>query len=178
VGHLTLIVGGVRSGKSRLAEQLAAAHPPVTYLATAQPGDEEMARRIARHRERRQALQPPWQTIEEPWDVPLVVATRSEAGCVLVECLSLWLTNLLLGLPDRAALDDAEVQGQATALAVTARAATSRVIVVSNEVGCGILPANALARRFADLLGEANQQLAAAADEVYACMAGLPLRIK
>lgn len=178
MGHLTLIVGGVRSGKSRLAEQLAMAHPPVTYLATAQAGDEEMARRIARHQERRQVLQPPWQTVEEPWDVAGVVAACMAAGCVLLECSSLWLTNLLLGLPHRPALDDAEILAHVAALAAAALASPARLIVVSNEVGCGITPANALARRFADLLGEANQQLAAAADEVYACITGIPVRIK
>lgn len=178
MGHLTLIVGGVRSGKSRLAETLAGAHPPVTYLATAQAGDEEMAGRIARHRQRREALQPPWQTVEEPWAVARVVAAQAKGGCLLLECLPLWLTNLLLGLPARPGLGDAELQAQVAELADAARSAKSRVIIVSGEVGCGVLPINALARRFADLLGEANQQLAAAADEVYACVAGIPLRIK
>jgi adenosylcobinamide kinase/adenosylcobinamide-phosphate guanylyltransferase len=179
---LVLVVGGVRSGKSRCAERLASAHPPVTYLATAQPGDAEMARRIARHRERRAREAPAWRTVEEPWDVPAALAAALGAvepgPCVLVECLTLWLTNLLVGLPGRPALDDAAVAGRVDALLGAARAGAGRVIVVSNEVGCGIMPANALARRFGDLLGEANQRLAAEAAEVHACLAGLPLRLK
>jgi len=182
--HLTLIVGGVRSGKSRFAEQLAAAHPPVTYLATARAAlegmeaDAEMVERIARHRERRAAFSPSWQTVEEPWDVPEAVAAHGGAGCVLVECLTLWLTNLLLGGPGRAALEDADVRARVDDLASAAERTAARVLVVSHEVGCGIMPTSPLARRFADLLGEANQRLAAASTEVYGCMAGIPLRLK
>jgi adenosylcobinamide kinase/adenosylcobinamide-phosphate guanylyltransferase len=184
MAHLTLVVGGVRSGKSRFAEQLAAAHPPVTYLATAQallPGtdaDAELTGRIARHRQRRAAFTPPWQTVEEPWDVAGAVAAHAAAGAVLVECLSLWVTNLLLGGPQCPALTDAAILERVDALAEAARRSSGRVIVVSSEVGCGLLPANALARRFGDLLGDANQRLAAAAAEVYGCMAGIPLRLK
>jgi adenosylcobinamide kinase/adenosylcobinamide-phosphate guanylyltransferase len=177
MGQLTLVLGGVRSGKSRLAEQLAAVHPPVTYLATAQPGDEDMAHRIARHRQRREQYRPPWQTIEEPWEVVRAVATHS-AGCVLVECLTLWLTNLLLGLPQRPALDETAILAEVTAFTEAAGRGEGRVLVVSNEVGWGIMPVNDLARRFGDVLGEANQRVAAAASEVYVCLAGIPLRIK
>src|SRR5579884_683757 len=102
MGRLTLVLGGARSGKSRWAERLAAAHPAVTYLATAQPGDDEMAGRIARHRARRADYGPAWRTVEEPWDVAAAMAAVPPApvgeGCVLVECLTLWMTNLLLGL--------------------------------------------------------------------------------
>src|SRR5262245_22942826 len=183
MGRLALVVGGVRSGKSRFAEQLAAGHTPVTYLATAQAGDEEMARRIARHRERRSRRTPPWQTVEEPWDVPAAAAAALAAGgegdpCVLVECLTLWVTNLLLGLPGRPGLPDDEVLARVEALARARNGGRGRLIVVSNEVGWGVMPANALARRFGDVLGEANQRLAAAADEVYGCLAGLPVRLK
>jgi adenosylcobinamide kinase/adenosylcobinamide-phosphate guanylyltransferase len=181
---LTLVVGGVRSGKSRWAERLASAYPRVTYLATGQAGDAEMAGRIAAHRQRRAREAPSWRTVEEAWDVPaaLAAAGRAEGAgpepCVLLDCLPLWLTNLLVGLPGRPALDDAAVGGRVDALLAAARAAAGRVIVVSAEVGCGIMPANALARRFGDLLGAANQRLAADAAEVYACLAGLPLRLK
>jgi adenosylcobinamide kinase/adenosylcobinamide-phosphate guanylyltransferase len=179
---LTLVIGGVRSGKSRFAEGLALAHPRVTYLATARAEDAEMAGRIAVHRQRRARQAPAWRTVEEPWDLAgaLAAARDSEgpAPWVLVECLPLWLTSLLLGLPGRPALDDAAVAGRVDAVLEVIRAGAGGVIVVSSEVGCGLLPANALARRFGDLLGEANQRLAAAADEVYVCLAGIPVRLK
>jgi adenosylcobinamide kinase/adenosylcobinamide-phosphate guanylyltransferase len=182
--HLTLIVGGVRSGKSRFAEQLAAAQPPVTYLATARAtlqgteADAEMTERIARHRQRRAALNPPWQTVEEPWEVPAAVANHGKTGSVLVECLTLWLTNLLVGGPGRTGLEDGDIFARVDALAEAGRRAAANVLIVTNEVGCGIVPVSPLARRFADLLGEANQRLAATAAEVYGCMAGIPLRLK
>ena len=183
MAQLTLVVGGVRSGKSRFAEGLAAATPPLTYLATALPGDAEMAARIAAHRERRG---PHWRTVEEPWDVAGAVAALLEpgagqaapGGCILVECLTLWVTNLLLGVPGHPGREDGDILAEVDALAPNARKGAARVVVVSNEVGCGVIPANALARRFGDLLGEANQRVAAAAAEVYACVAGIPLRIK
>jgi len=175
MGRLTLIVGGVRSGKSRLAEELAAASPPVTYLATALAGDAEMAERIARHRQRRP---PDWQTVEEPWDVAAAVAKHLRDGCVLLECLTLWLTNLMVGLPQHPARGHADILTEVDALFETAHAGAGRLIVVSTEVGCGIMPANELGRRFADLLGEANQRLASAADEVFACWAGLAHKLK
>ncbi|MCC6420497.1 MAG: bifunctional adenosylcobinamide kinase/adenosylcobinamide-phosphate guanylyltransferase [Gemmataceae bacterium] len=186
MARLTLIVGGVRSGKSRFAEQLAAGHAPVTYLATAAaPGafpdggaDPEMAQRIARHQERRTALDPPWYTVEEPWDVPGAVRVHGAAGCVLVECLTLWVTNLLLGVPGHGPQTDGQIADEVERLASAGQEVPARVLVVSNEVGCGIVPANALARRFGDLLGEANQRLATLATEVYGCMAGIPLRWK
>jgi adenosylcobinamide kinase/adenosylcobinamide-phosphate guanylyltransferase len=178
MAQLTLVGGGVRSGKSRFAEQLAAGYTPVTYLATAQAGDAEMTQRIAQHRQRRALQAASWQTVEESWDVVAVVAAHGSAGCVLLECLTLWLTNRLLGLPGLPPTDEASILAEVAALAETAQAARGRVIVVSNEVGCGVMPANALARRFADLLGEANQRLAAAAAEVYWCVAGIPARIK
>src|SRR5262249_9747030 len=143
-------------------------------LATAQPGDAEMARRIRRHQERRPAS---WQTIEEPWD--LAASARSHPdGTLLLECCNLWLTNLLIGLPGRDALDDAAVRRAVAELASALEERNGRSIVVSNEVGCGIIPENPLARRFGDVLGEANQVLAAAATEVYWCVAGIPVRIK
>jgi adenosylcobinamide kinase/adenosylcobinamide-phosphate guanylyltransferase len=183
MARLTLVLGGVRSGKSRFTEGLARDRPRVTYLATAQPGDPAMAERIAVHRRRREQQAPAWRTVEEPWDVPtaLADALTADAGpdaCVLLECLSLWLTNLLVGLPGRPALDDAAVAGRVDALLGAVRLGRGEVVVVSSEVGCGLLPANALARRFGDLLGEINQRLAAAADEVHACLAGIPVRLK
>jgi adenosylcobinamide kinase/adenosylcobinamide-phosphate guanylyltransferase len=180
MAHLTLIVGGVRSGKSRFAEGLAGDLPQVTYLATAVawPGDAEMEARILRHRQRRAQRPVPWRTVEEPWRVAEAVRTSGQAGCVLVECLTLWVTNLLTGLPGRPGLADEEILAAVTDLAVAAQHAQARVLVVSNEVGCGIVPDNPLGRRFTDLLGEANQQLAGAAEEVYGCLAGIGRRWK
>jgi adenosylcobinamide kinase/adenosylcobinamide-phosphate guanylyltransferase len=174
MARVTLVVGGVRSGKSRHAEQLAAAAPPVTYLATAQAGDDEMFRRIAEHRRRRPEA---WRTIEEPWDVAGVVRQHTE-GSLLIDCLSLWLTNLLVGKADFVVRDSAEVLEHVEELSGAITQARGRIIVVSSEVGCGIVPVAEVARRFADLLGEANQRLAALAQEVYWCVAGIPVRIK
>jgi adenosylcobinamide kinase/adenosylcobinamide-phosphate guanylyltransferase len=175
MARLTLIVGGVRSGKSRLAEELAAATPPVTYLATALAGDPEMADRIKCHRQRRS---PDWRTVEEPWDVVAGVVQHLGHGCVVLECLTLWLTNLMVGLPQHPAREDAEILAEVDALIGAAQAGDGRLIVVSNEVGCGIMPANELARRFGDVLGEANQRLGSAAAEVFACWAGIPHKLK
>ncbi|MBY0523999.1 MAG: bifunctional adenosylcobinamide kinase/adenosylcobinamide-phosphate guanylyltransferase [Gemmataceae bacterium] len=177
MASLTLVVGGVRSGKSRLAEMLARTAPPLTYLATAQAGDAEMAQRIALHRERRAAEQPAWRTIEEAWDVAGVLAAHRN-GCLLLECLTLWVTNLLVGDSRHRALDDDAVRARIGELAEAIAKATGRIIVVSNETGCGIIPPNALARRFGDLLGEANQRLAAMASSVYWCVAGIGVPIK
>lgn len=166
------ITGGARSGKSRLAEELAIKHgEPLLYVATAAFGDAEMAARIARHQERRG---PAWQTIEEQYDLAGVLTGHDGwFGAILVDCITLWLTNLLLD-PDRcdSALDHVRE------LAVTVKQMNTPVILVSNEVGMGIVPDNALARRFRDLAGEANEILAAATDEVYVMFSGLPLKIK
>jgi adenosylcobinamide kinase/adenosylcobinamide-phosphate guanylyltransferase len=178
MAQLTLVLGGMRSGKSRFAEDLARATPPVIYLATAVPGDEEMSRRIAQHRQRRSRHQPAWQCVEEPWDIVRAVRSHGTDGCVLLECLTLWITNLLVGLSGRNGLSDAEILSEVDGLADAAGTVPGRVIIVSSEVGCGIVPVAALARRFGDLLGEANQRLAAAAVEVHVCLAGIPLRIK
>ncbi|HMC64548.1 MAG TPA: bifunctional adenosylcobinamide kinase/adenosylcobinamide-phosphate guanylyltransferase [Gemmataceae bacterium] len=178
MGQLTLVLGGVRSGKSRHAEALAARSPPVTYLATAQAGDDEMARRIAVHRQRRQRDNASWRTVEEPWEIAVALAAHGSAGCTLIECATLWLSNLLGGLPGRPPCSDEEILAEVDKLVVAVRDVAGRVIVVSNETGCGIMPANALARRFGDLLGETNQRLAEAADEVFWCVAGIPVRVK
>jgi adenosylcobinamide kinase/adenosylcobinamide-phosphate guanylyltransferase len=172
---LVLVLGGVRSGKSRLAEELARGHDSVAYLATATAGDAEMQERIRRHRERRPAH---WRTVECPWDLPAAVSEAGTRDCLLIECVPLWLTNLMLGLPGHSPLDDAAAAEQIDGLIQVIAASPARVLVVSNEVGWGIIPENALARRFGDRLGEANQRLAAAADEVHLCVAGLRWRLK
>lgn len=167
-----LITGGARSGKSRQAETLAQKYgEPLLYLATAHAGDGEMAARIRRHRERRGSA---WQTIEEPLDLCGVLTGHDGwFRAVLVDCVTLWLTNLLL-----AGADDETILGKVRDLAGTCAALESPLILVTNEVGMGIVPENALARRFRDLAGEANEILATAATEVYAMFAGLPLQLK
>jgi adenosylcobinamide kinase / adenosylcobinamide-phosphate guanylyltransferase len=164
--QLTLVLGGARSGKSRYAESLTTSLPPAwIYLATAEPHDAEMAERIAAHRTRRGAG---WRTIEEPHDIASFLA--ADEGTTLIDCLTLWLSNRMLA----GANIDAEIVNLEVALAARLRP----VVLVSNEVGSGIVPDNALARRFRDLQGRLNQRLAARADRVVLVVAGLPLIIK
>ena len=164
---IVYVTGGARSGKSRFAEAWAAKQSaPVTYLATAQAFDDEMRERIERHRIDRPAH---WPTLEEPLNVPQTLADLN--GVILLDCLSLWISNLLL-----ADLDDTAILERVDALLAQANSKT--LILVSNEVGSGIVPDNALARRYRDLLGWANQRAAAAANEVYLLVSGLPLRLK
>jgi len=174
---ITLITGGVRSGKSRFAEQLALSHGgPLCYLATAQALDDEMDERIARHRARRGAN---WQTIEEPLTLPQTLARLDGSyRAILVDCVTLWLTNLLLTRDlDQIDLED-RLLGDLHRLATTLRSMTTPVILVTNEVGMGIVPEHRLGRLFRDLAGQANQILAASCDEVYALICGLPLKLK
>ena len=166
-GRVTLILGGARSGKSRHAEALLAAEkPPWTYIATAQPLDPEMAARIAEHRARRGD---DWRTVEAPLELPEALAA-DPAMPALVDCLTLWLSNLLLaGRAVAAAADALEA-------ALGVRAAPTAL--VSNEVGLGIVPDNALARAFRDEAGRLHQRLAARADRVLLVVAGLPMVVK
>ena len=164
---LVLVLGGARSGKSRQAEALVTSLPaPWIYIATAEAHDAEMAERIAAHRATRA---PGWRTVEAPLDL---AAALAEAGArpVLVDCLTLWLTNLLLAGHDIAAAQD-------DLLAALARREAPTVLV-SNEVGLGIVPDNALARRFRDAAGRLNQRVAAIAYHALFIAAGLPIRLK
>jgi len=166
------ITGGARSGKSRLAEELALCYgAPLGYIATGRAGDAEMAARIARHKARRGDA---WLTVEEPLDLAGAIAARNgTVNALLVDCITLWLTNLLLHHGDAApALDEvASLTRRMTGL-------TTPLILVSNEVGMGIVPDNPLARTFRDLAGEANEMLARAADEVYVMFSGMSLKLK
>lgn len=167
-GSLTFIVGGARSGKSRHAETLVAALPPPwIYIATAQAFDDEMAERIAVHRARRDGN---WQTIEAPDGLETVLGTLPPGRPVLVDCLTLWLTNVMLAGQD--------VDAASHRLAEALGARRGPWFVVSNEVGWGIVPENALARQFRDAQGRLNQMIAKQADSVFAMFAGLPLRVK
>jgi adenosyl cobinamide kinase/adenosyl cobinamide phosphate guanylyltransferase len=167
VPRLSLILGGARSGKSRYAEALLCRQPgPWIYVATAQAFDDEMRARIAEHRARRGDG---WRTVEAPLDLPGALGAAG-AGPVLVDCLTLWLTNLMLGDHDVA------VAQAALHAALSARAAPT--VLVSNEVGLGIVPDNALARAFRDHAGRLHQSLAAVADQVVFMAAGLPMMLK
>jgi adenosylcobinamide kinase / adenosylcobinamide-phosphate guanylyltransferase len=166
--RLTLVLGGARSGKSLYAERLvAAAAARGLYCATASPGDDEMRARIAAHRARRGAF---WQTIEAPLDLAGAVAEASPERPLLIDCLTLWLSNLLLaGRP----LDQ-----EFATLRAALRDAAGPVVLVANEVGLGLVPETPLGRRFRDGAGRLNQNIAAVADRVVFVAAGLPLVLK
>ena len=165
--RIILVTGGARSGKSALAERIAGQFDmPRIYIATATAGDEEMSRRIARHREMRGTG---WQTVEESRDLGAALAATDGQGVRLVDCLTLWLANLF-----EAHDPDAETARLCAALA----AQESPVVLVTNELGLGIVPENSLARRFRDAHGLMNQAVAAASDQVWMSVSGLPLRLK
>lgn len=173
---LTFILGGARSGKSRFAQRMAARAQPVCYIATLTPGDDpEMQARRERHRADRPSS---WITLEEPLDLAGAVERAArEGGAVLVDCLTLWLSNLSWEHREsEAALLEAAVQAQLRRVADASQ--SCRVILVSNEVGSGIVPETALARAFRDLQGFANQWAAELADEAILVVAGLPLYLK
>lgn len=180
---IELIIGGARSGKSALAERRAAASGlVVAYLATAQAGDDEMARRIAHHRARRPAA---WQSYEEPLHLAEALARVATARtCVLVDCLTLWLSNLFFAGRAAAqadagqAIDCPLLAAQSRALLDGLPGLPGRIILVSNEVGSGIVPLHPVSRLFADEQGRLNQGVAALADRVTLTVAGLPLEIK
>lgn len=175
---LIMVTGGARSGKSRWAETLAAdlgiqLGLPVHYLATAVAGDPEMAERIRRHRERRP---PEWSVVEETLDLSRVIGGLAP-GVVLIDCLILWTANWLeaRGMNDRAEeLIAADTRDWLLALKSSSRPA----VVVTGEVGLGLVPDNRMARVYRDLLGRANQELAVEAGQVYLVVSGIPVRIK
>ncbi|WP_031295085.1 bifunctional adenosylcobinamide kinase/adenosylcobinamide-phosphate guanylyltransferase [Sphingobium ummariense] len=164
-----LVLGGARSGKSRYAQQrVEACGGTLAYIATAQALDEEMADRIARHRADRGER---WTTIDASIDLPAAIRrTAEQADAMLVDCLTLWLSNLLLA--------DADIEAASDSLLSAVQACPRPVALVANEVGLGIVPDNALARRFRDAAGRLNQQVAALASEVVFVSAGLPMILK
>jgi adenosylcobinamide kinase/adenosylcobinamide-phosphate guanylyltransferase len=177
MGETILVLGGSRSGKSGLAARLAVERGPVTFVATAtvDPDDPEMASRVARHRADRPA---DWTTLEVPRDLEVILPSLVvDGGSVLIDCATLWLSNLMLGLGGGPALEESAIL-EAVGRASQAARGRARVIWVSNEVGSGVVPPNALARRFADLQGLANQRLAADCETVHFCVAGLSMRLK
>ena len=173
---LILVLGGARAGKSTFALRLAkelTADGQVCFIATGQASDDEMAERIARHREERPAH---WNTIEEPYQLDEALAQAGAAN-VVIDCLTLFVSNWLLRFEDESQCETA-LQKVVESLLARIRSQPRTVICVSNEVGLGLVPDNRLGRSFRDLLGRVNQQFAAAADEVLLLVAGLPLHLK
>ena len=186
MGKITLVLGGARSGKSEVAERLAAPagrgiHPEgddgarkVAYIATSLVLDDEMRERVRIHRARRPQT---WRTYEQATDLDLLVRQLAkEADVILIDCALMYVSNLFF-VDEEEAAGEARIVGAINSLLAACEAAPD-VIIVSGEVGCGIVPENALARRFRDIMGLVNQRLAERADEVYSVTAGIPVRIK
>jgi adenosyl cobinamide kinase/adenosyl cobinamide phosphate guanylyltransferase len=171
--QLVLILGGARSGKSRYAQELAPQlGARVAYLATAEARDDEMQTRIANHRAERPV---DWQTLEAARAVGATLA-RTQADVVILDCLTLLVTNVMLAAEE--ADQPARVNDEVVKLLAAYRAGNFSLVIVSNEVGMGIVPDNALARAYRDLLGAVNQHIARVADSVVLMVAGLPMRVK
>ncbi len=172
--RLTLVLGGARSGKSDFAQALARQRggDSVLFVATAQARDEEMAARIQEHRAARAAQ---WQTLESPREVAHALESAPRARVTLIDCATLWVSNVLLANEQSAREALTREMGE---LLAWYRGADTELIVVSNEVGMGLVPENPLGRAYRDLLGAVNRELADAADEVFLLVAGLPVEIK
>jgi adenosylcobinamide kinase / adenosylcobinamide-phosphate guanylyltransferase len=167
-GLITLVLGGARSGKSRYAEWLITTYPqPWIYVATAEARDEEMAERIAAHKARRDAG---WQAVEAPHDLADALRAAPAGAAVLIDCLTLWLSNLMEAGSD--------IEAQTAELQESLAGRLGPTVIVSNEVGLGIVPDNALARRFRDLQGSLNQRLATQAERVIMMVAGIAVAVK
>lgn len=166
--HLTFLLGGARSGKSAYAETLTSGFPaPWRYIATAQAFDEEMRDRIAHHRARRSNA---WETVDAPFDLVGALGAAPKGQAVLVDCLTLWLTNHMLA--------DHDLESECERLEKALAKPKGPWFVVSNEVGMSIVPENALARRFRDAAGRLNQRVAQQANRVVMMVAGLPMQVK
>jgi adenosylcobinamide kinase / adenosylcobinamide-phosphate guanylyltransferase len=173
---LILITGGSRSGKSGFALETAERFKsPRIFVATAQESDEEMRQRIQAHRK---ARPPGWSVIEESRELTSALRAalgRDGAGAVIIDCITIWMSNLII---DDEGFGETDAAARATELAEAANGTMAGVVVVTNEVGSGIVPDNALARRFRDCAGRANQVLAREAAEVYVCVSGIAVAIK
>jgi adenosylcobinamide kinase/adenosylcobinamide-phosphate guanylyltransferase len=178
MGRLILVTGGARSGKSDYALQLAQSLPaPRCFIATCPIVDSEMDERIARHREERAGTE--WQTVEEQTDIAAVLRGHQDDPVCLIDCLTLWVNNLLYrGEQTGKLFSDAEMRRQCDLLTRAAVVHQGAVICVTNEVGMGIVPDNLSARLYRDLVGRCNRMMATAADEVYLVSCGIPLRLK
>ncbi len=195
MGKVVLIIGGARSGKSRFAlnladdsaketygEKLVSSLSKKLYIATLEPNDDEMKERIERHRRERSTE---WKTIEEPLEIVRVIK-ETEYSVILLDCITLWLSNLLM---KRADVIESEIERFLETIihfkdkdnrdsALPLHASPHSLFIVSNEVGLGIVPENVLSRRFRDFSGYLNQKVAEIADEVYFVIAGIPLKVK
>ena len=173
--QLILVLGGARSGKSACAERFAGEGERTLFVATAEALDDDMRRRILKHRERRPVS---WDTLEEPLD-PVAAIPPALAGhdTLLLDCLTVWVSNQLLALEGEARAE-AEILARAGALLDLYDKTHARWILVSNEVGLGVIPATELGRRYRDVLGRVNQLIASRADKVYLMVAGLALELK
>ncbi len=178
MGKIVFVTGGCRSGKSRFAQQMAeAVGTNRLYIATSPILDAEMEERIARHRQER--AQRNWTTCEEPQNLVQALGVQKDFDAVLCDCLTLWVNNLLYQAEQQGKdLNEDEIARLAKDVADAARRHVGTVIFVTNEVGMGIVPADAGSRRFRDLQGRCNQVMAATADEVYFLVSGIPLQIK
>jgi adenosylcobinamide kinase/adenosylcobinamide-phosphate guanylyltransferase len=172
---IELVLGGARSGKSRYAEQQASASGlPVVYIATAEAGDDEMHNRIQHHQQRRPAH---WSTVEEPIALAAAISANADTqSCLLIDCLTLWLCNVLFDKQGK--LQEQRYRQQADALCAALAASRQHVIMVSNEVGLGVVAADAMTRRFVDEAGFLHQRLAQLSDKVVLVTAGLPQILK
>ncbi|MBB6734331.1 bifunctional adenosylcobinamide kinase/adenosylcobinamide-phosphate guanylyltransferase [Cohnella zeiphila] len=176
---IAMVTGGARSGKSAFAEQYAARKADRgIYVATSQALDDGMRERIARHRGRRAEMDFRWETIEEPLDLVGVLKRTEREPVVLVDCLTLWLTNVLLRKDDAEEEASRRVLEQVDELADTLRGHSGHVVLVTNEVGDGIVPEYPLGRLYRDLAGLTNQRVAAASDQVFLVTAGIPVELK
>jgi adenosyl cobinamide kinase/adenosyl cobinamide phosphate guanylyltransferase len=171
--NITLVTGGARSGKSDFALRKASAFSGgKVFLATAEPLDEEMRRRVEEHRKNRGQ---DWETIEEPLNIcGAIREAQGDHGVILLDCLTLWVSNLLT----RASLEENSARERIDEFAALLPSLDCNLLVVTNEVGMGVVPENPLARLFRDLAGLANRKVAEAADEAYLMVSGLPVKLK
>jgi len=173
LNEIVFIIGGCRSGKSKHALQTAEKIPgeKKIFIATCVPEDDEMRQRVARHQRERSHT---WSTVEEPLHLPQAILANSQgADVVVVDCLTLWVSNLLMEIKD-----ENKIKTSAAQLIATLERATCPIVLISNEVGTGIVPENRLARQFRDIVGWVNQSVAACADRVVWMVAGIPVKIK
>lgn len=169
---ITFITGGIKSGKSNLAvEKASKENQKVAFVATATAFDDEMADRIKKHQQARPAS---WSLFEEPHNIDTIIEKIiNKYNIVIIDCLGIWVTNLMMS-----ELSDIEITNKATDLIKTFAKIDYHLIIVSNETGLGLIPANKMGRRFCDLLGVINQKIAKAADEAYLMTSGIPIKLK